>query len=78
MKNGHCPMCNSEEVYANPSLKFRARGSIVDMTDDDGVDDLGAAFTPYICTNCGFTAMFVEDMEDIKDLPQTKGWKKVK
>jgi hypothetical protein len=26
--------------------------------------------------NCGFTAMYVEHMNDIKDLPKTKGWEK--
>jgi len=59
-------------------VNFRASGQIVDLEDEDGNDDLGADFIPYICTGCGFTAMYVEDLGDIKDLPKTNGWKKVK
>ncbi len=77
MKNGKCPMGNATEVYANVSVLFRASGQIVDIEDDDGNDVLEAGLIPYICTNCGFTAMYLEDMEDIKDLPKKKGWKKV-
>ena len=78
MKDGKCPMCNSTEVYANHSVNFRASGQIVDLEDEGGEDELEATFIPYICKNCGFTAMYVEDMDDIKGLPKIKGWKKAR
>jgi len=77
MKNGKCPMCNSTDVYANQTVNFRASGQIVDLEDDDGNDELGTEFVPYICMNCGFTALYVEDLDDVKDLPKMKGWKRV-
>ncbi len=77
MRDGHCPMCNSTEVYSNKSINFRASGQLLDLEDEDGIADLEAYFIPYICMGCGFTALYVEDLNEISDLPQTKGWKKV-
>ncbi|NOT04457.1 MAG: hypothetical protein HOP27_07635 [Anaerolineales bacterium] len=76
MKSGKCPMCNSNEVYSNSESEFRASGDIVQLSDID--NELQIYLIPYICTNCGFAAMFVADMDDVKDLPETDGWKKVK
>lgn len=77
MKNGHCPMCNSNEVYTNPSTRFFSSSARVRLVDDNGAPNPSSiAFVPYICMNCGFTAMYVEHMNDIKDLPKTKGWEK--
>ncbi len=76
MKNGKCPMCNSNEVYSNSESEFRASGDMVQLSDVD--NELQIYLIPYICTNCGFTAMFVADMDDVKDLPEMNGWEKVK
>ncbi len=73
MKNGRCPMCNSSEVYSNPKSEFRAGTDFVDLEDDKNEIYL----TAYVCKDCGFAAMFVEDLDDIKDLPKMKGWKRV-
>jgi predicted nucleic-acid-binding Zn-ribbon protein len=71
MKDGQCPMCKSNEVYANPKANFRAGGEFVDMNDY-------TYFTPYICVRCGFTAMYVEEMDELPDLVKEKGWVRVK
>jgi hypothetical protein len=78
MKDGRCPMCNSSEVYANPTVRFFSSNAMVYLKDENGDPNprTGPAFVPYICMNCGFTAMYVQDMEAIKDLPKTKGWNK--
>ena len=76
MKNGKCPMCNLSEVYSNPEAEFRASGDLVQLSDID--NELQIYLIPYICMNCGFAAMFVQDMDEIKDLPETEGWEKVK
>lgn len=76
MKNGKCPMCNSNEVYSNSDSEFRASGDLVSLTDID--NEIEIDLIPYICTNCGFAAMFVANPDDIKDLPETNGWEQVK
>ncbi len=70
MKDGHCPMCNSNEVYANPTVNFRAGGELIDLEDE-------TYFVPYVCVKCGFTALYVESMDDVQALPTTEGWRKV-
>lgn len=71
-------MCNSNEVYANPTVRFFSSSARVRLVDDSGSSNPASiAFVPYICMNCGFTAMFVEHMDDIKDLPRSEGWEQV-
>lgn len=71
MKNGHCPMCNSTEVYCNSTVNFRAGGSLVDLEDE-------TYFIPYVCFHCGFTALYVENMDDLRDMSEEEGWCRVK
>ncbi len=70
MKDGRCPMCKSTEVYANPDVNFRVGGDFLDMNDE-------TYFTPYICKDCGFTALYAEDLDGLKELVREKGWKRV-
>ena len=71
-------MCNSNEVYANPATRFFSSSARVRLIDDNGTPNPASiAFVPYICMRCGFTAMYVEKLDDIKELPTTKGWKQV-
>lgn len=76
MKSGKCPMCNSTEVYTNPESEFRASGDIVELSDMN--NGLQIYLVPYICMKCGFAAMFVDDMDEIRDLTEQKGWRRVK
>ncbi len=78
MKNGHCPMCNSNQVVTTSTVRFFASNNAVRLRDDHGNIVPTAKFVPYICMNCGFTAMYVDNMDDIKDLPKTAGWEQVK
>jgi predicted nucleic-acid-binding Zn-ribbon protein len=79
MKDGHCPMCNSTEVYANQTVRFFSSNSKVYLRDENGEPNprTGTAFVPYICLNCGYSAMYLQEMVAIKDLTQTTGWEKV-
>lgn len=79
MKDGRCPMCNSTEVYANQAVRFFSSNARVYLRDEDGIESpkSGAVFVPYVCVNCGFTAMFVKDLEAVQSLPKAKDWKKV-
>ena len=69
-------MCNSTEVYTNPESEFRASGSLVELSDID--NELQIDLIPYVCMKCGFVAMFVNDMDQIKDLPDQQGWERAK
>ncbi len=77
MKDGHCPMCHSTEVYANSNERFFASNTRVHLSNADGETDIATAFVPYVCLNCGFTAMYAQDMNALKDILKTKGWTKV-
>ena len=79
MKDGRCPMCNSTEVYANHTVRFFSSNSKVYLRDENGNPNpkTGPAFVPYICINCGYSAMYVQEMEAITGLPTTTGWEKV-
>ena len=70
MKDGHCPMCKSGEVYANPTAEFRAGPNYLDLGGQ-------VTFTPYVCRICGFTAFYFQHMEDMEDLTKDEGWQKV-
>jgi hypothetical protein len=74
MKNGRCPMCNSSEVYFNPEAEFRNSGGVLEL--DDTKNRMMIYPIPYVCRECGFVAMYVEELEEIRDLPNMKGWKK--
>jgi hypothetical protein len=77
MKNGCCPMCQSTDIYTNPTVNFRASGAYVALEDQWGHEDLEMAFIPYVCLKCGFTAMYAENLDELEELPKAKGWKKV-
>ncbi len=70
MKDGQCPMCHSNQVYRNPNVNFRAGGQLVDLDDE-------TYFIPYVCAQCGFTAMYVESEDELRGLPTAEGWERV-
>ncbi len=70
MKDGHCPMCNSNEVYSNPNAVFWSGPQGVDVDDQ-------ATPTPYVCARCGFTAMYIDSMDELQELIKSEGWKRV-
>jgi hypothetical protein len=70
-------MCESGEVYSIPGGYFSSKGWNITILDEEGEERLEFYFQPYVCMNCGFTSMYVGNMDDIKDLPRTEGWKKV-
>lgn len=76
MKNGKCPICNASDVYTNSESEFRASGSLLTLTDID--NELEIDLAPYICIKCGFAAMFVPDLDQLRELPQMQNWERVK
>ncbi len=76
MKNGKCPVCNSMTVYTNSNALLRASGSSLQLIEP--YSELNTYLTPYVCTQCGFVAMFVKRIDQLIDLPNAKGWEQVK
>jgi hypothetical protein len=74
MKDGVCPMCKSTDVYTSDEILFRAYGQIVKLGVPSGEMEL----SPYVCANCGFAAMFGDDMDKVAEVRKAKEWKKVK
>ncbi len=70
MKSGHCPMCNSNEVYVNPEANFWAGSQALDLNDQAGL-------TAYVCARCGFTAMYIDTADGLKELIKSEGWTRV-
>jgi len=71
-------MCASDNVYENPELTYSTDGKELSLSDDMGREKIVFSFIPYVCMSCGYVAMYISDLNDIKDLPIIKGWKKVK
>ncbi len=66
----------STAVYTNSNALLRASGNSLQLVDP--YNELNTYPTPYVCVQCGFVAMFVKDIDQIKGLPDGKGWEQVK
>jgi len=69
MKDGHCPMCKSTEIYTSDEITFRSSGQILRLEDKE--------LSPYVCANCGFAALYATDADYLAGLRKAKEWKKV-
>ncbi|HTX93320.1 MAG TPA: hypothetical protein VMC09_19040 [Anaerolineales bacterium] len=77
MKNGTCPKCNSTEVYRyNGGLKAATGECHFEMGTWSSKNVL---LNTYLCTQCGYTEMYVSDAEKdkIPALIKDGGWAKV-
>ena len=70
-------MCNSNEVYTTTAFKLMSSNAVVYSRGDTGNIIPKTPFVPYICLNCGFTALYAMDLEALKEIPNAKGWAKV-
>jgi predicted nucleic-acid-binding Zn-ribbon protein len=71
MKNLQCPKCHSREIVRLP-------GDIQPPSTLSGAKS-AASFkniktTLYCCANCGFSEVWVDDPEDLKDLLKRFGF----
>jgi hypothetical protein len=73
MKNGHCPKCNSANVYTKDGgLSWGAE----DLLIDDGSFAQNADCVSYICIDCGYFENYIVDMARLQKKVQ-KNWTKV-
>lgn len=76
MKDGHCRMCGSTEVYTNDAVCFLSSNAPLYLKNELGSVVPQTPFVAYLCTNCGYTALYAKELAVLKELPQAKGWKK--
>jgi rubredoxin len=77
MKDGTCPMCGSNEVYMTEDFDtLEARGDNLHFQAMQGSDTGIFQFDTYVCTVCGFTAMFAKGDQDLYFLRAADNWRK--
>ncbi len=71
MKDGHCPKCDSDEVYQkrNGILSYGYLYAAIGLLQK-------ADFTDYICTRCGYTESYVADQRQLPKIAQK--WQRVR
>lgn len=86
MKTGNCPKCRSGEIYKaagiglDCGIKADSSQSLLNLhTDTGGI--FGDKFEllyldSYVCQNCGYTEQYVNDLNRLSLLGDTKNWKK--
>ena len=86
MKNGICPKCKAEEVYAARVRTGLEHGLIVDKStpllnlykDESWWPDLALLYLDYfVCRKCGYLEMFVQDIEQLEKIEDSTNWIKV-
>ena len=71
MKNGICPRCGAETVYAKPG----GIGEAAIHVNTSGLLSLPVECTSYICTSCGYYENYINDHLKLGDVART--WKKI-
>ena len=78
MKNGVCPKCNSTEIYCGAGGLKAASGEC--HLEMGNFSPKVIFLSTYLCTQCGYTEMYVADrnMDKLSALVKEKEWEKVK
>lgn len=69
MKTGNCPKCGSENVHVVHSMRNHLVVPLSVLSMTDSATDL------YVCVQCGFLEIYVEDPTDLPKIADT--WPKV-
>jgi predicted nucleic-acid-binding Zn-ribbon protein len=73
MKNGKCPKCGSNKVFAAKDLPLKS-GPFGSNSIPISLSSL-AALDNYVCTDCGLVEHYVADMDKLKQI--AKKWDRV-
>ena len=80
MKSGHCPKCNSQEIYASADGGGIGDGfNLLVLTEQESMTST-RQWQTYLCTACGYYENYLLDQDKIVrivDDPQRAGWKKL-
>ena len=77
MKDGHCPKCNSTDVYRGTRAPLEAGEGLLHLGVRAGNYYVNVMLDAYVCANCGYVEMYAADLSKLTALPQGAGWQKV-
>ncbi len=72
MKEGKCPKCGSEEIYAGVEILPKS-GPFGSNSIPISIVSI-AALDNYVCTDCGYLERYIADSEKLKEI--VKKWPK--
>lgn len=79
MKNGHCPNCDSPEIYATVDGGGIGDGFSIHVRYDESMSPT-REWQTFLCATCGYFENYLLDetkIARIVDDPQKAGWKKI-
>ena len=79
MKNGHCPKCNSQEIYASHGGGGIGGGFSVHILQGESMSPT-REWQTFLCASCGYFENYLLDEGKIARIvedPQKAGWKKI-
>jgi len=66
MHNGHCPQCNSSDVFKKKRGVFFGNG--VFSVNTGGLVLLGTDFESFVCANCGYFENYIVDNAKLQEI----------
>jgi hypothetical protein len=82
MKNGVCPMCQSNEVYMTDNDDNLGEDGLLIFSAEAGREMGSYASDLYVCLTCCYMALFASPIvlkgkhKELTFLKEAKGWKK--
>ncbi len=80
MQNGHCPKCNSTEIYRGTRSPFRAGEGMLHLEGIAHNTGINILLDACVCAQCGYVEMYVTEQSRPKlaSLVEDKNnWQKV-
>lgn len=74
MREGKCPKCGSEEIYAGLDVTPKI-GPFASNSIPIGLFSV-AALDNYVCAQCGYVESYIADHEKLKEI--SGKWRKIK
>jgi predicted nucleic-acid-binding Zn-ribbon protein len=66
MQNGHCPKCNSTEVFRGTQSPLHAGEGLVHLEAYPSSRGINLLVDACVCANCGYVEMYVTDSSKSK------------
>lgn len=80
MKNGKCPKCNSQEIYASTDGGGIGDGfNMLVLTEQESMTST-RKWQTFLCVSCGYYENYLLDQDKIArivDDPQRAGWNRL-
>lgn len=74
MREGKCPKCGSEEIYAGLDVAPKS-GPFASNSIPIGLFSV-AALDNYVCAQCGYVESYIADHEKVREI--SRKWRKIR